>query len=149
LSRGHSPEISIPFRKENPMKNLLLSSTFALSLCVLGCTTAPVSTSHFGFNKGLLPTTQAARSVGFSRVQPTSAISQRTWLCDNQQDNSREILTLKECKILIDNSVSSLDGRRVVDIHALKKNRRAWAGLSTGAIEAIGEYETITVGGPQ
>jgi hypothetical protein len=129
------------------MKYTLLSSTFALSLCVLGCTTTPVPASQFGSNKGPMATAHAVRSVGFSRVQPTSAISQRTWLCDNQQDNAREILTLKECKILIENSVSTLDGSRVVDVYALKKNRRAWAGLSIRAIEAIAEYETIQVGG--
>ncbi len=130
------------------MKYAILSSTFALSLCVLGCTTTLVPTSNFVFDKEPLATTHAVRAVGFSRVQPTSAISQRTWLCDNQQDNSREILTLKECKILIDNSVSALDGSRVVDVYALKKNRRAWAGLSTRAIEAIAEYDTIQVSSP-
>jgi hypothetical protein len=130
------------------MKYPLASSAFALSLCVLGCTTTPVPASQFGSNKGLMATAHAVRSVGFSRVQPTSAISQRTWLCDNHQDNSGEILTLKECKILIDNSVTSLDGVRIVDMYALKKNRKAWTGLSTRAIEALGEYETIQVGSP-
>jgi hypothetical protein len=130
------------------MKYPLISSAFALSLCVLGCTTPSTPASSLAFNKGVVEPANAVHAVGFSRVQPTSAISQRTWLCDNQQDNSREILTLKECKILIDNSVSSLDGGRIVDVYALKKNRKAWTGLSTRAIEALGEYETIQVGSP-
>jgi hypothetical protein len=130
------------------MKHPLILSAFALSLCVLGCSTSPNPASNFAFNKGVLEPEHAVRAIGFSRVQPTSAISQRTWLCDNQQDNSREILTLKECKILIDNSVISLDGVRIVDVYALKKNRKAWTGLSTRAIEALAEYETIQVGSP-
>ncbi len=130
------------------MKYSILTSTFALSLCVLGCTTTPVLSSNFLPKNNVLVTTHAVRAVGFSRVQPTSAIRQRTWLCDNQQDNSREILTLKECKILIDNSISSSDGSRVVNVYALKKNRSAWSGLSTQAIEALAEYETIQVGTP-
>ncbi len=129
------------------MKYRLFASAFALSLGVLGCTTTSIPASIIAFDNGVLVPTNTVRAVGFSRAQPTSAIGQ-TWLCDNQQDTAREILTLKECKILIDNSTISSDGRRVVNVYALKKNRKAWTGLSTRAVEALTEYEAIQVGGP-